>query len=94
VRKSSRSDLASKLTLDTTELILEVLSLLAEIAFGRIGTDRLDGVPDTLYVALHAFRNDREVFGKCAVIIDQEDVFKVFSCVASNELGNDLRSNG
>jgi hypothetical protein len=94
VREGSRANLASKLTLDTTELVLEVLSLLAEVAFSRVGTDRLDGVSDALYVTLHSLRDDRKVFGKRAIIIDQEDIFKVFGCIAPDELSDDFRSDG
>ena len=69
--ESGGTDLTSELSLNTAELVLQILGLLAEVALCRIRPDRLDSVSDALYIALHALSDDREVVRQGTVIIDE-----------------------
>jgi hypothetical protein len=110
VGESGRTDLTSEGTLDTAELVFEILCsevllvtikaytcsgdlLLAEVSLGRVGTDGLDGVTDAHHIALETIGHDREVLWQRAVIVNEKDVLEGLCCIASNELGHNLRTN-
>lgn len=93
VGECGRADLSSKLTLDTAELVLEILRLLTVVADRAVGTHTLDGVTETFDVALQAVRDNWKVRWQCAVVVNQQDVLEGLRCVAANELGHNLRSD-
>ena len=88
--EGSGADLTGKLTLNTTELVLEILGLLAKVSFRRVGSDGLDGVSNALDVASHAISDNREVVGKGAVVVDEQDVLEVLCSVEADELSDNL----
>jgi hypothetical protein len=110
VREGGRTNLTGEGTLDTTELVFEILCsgmllemigasrrsdlLLAEVSLGRVRADGLDGVANAHHVSLKTVGNDREVLGQCTVVVDEKDVLEGLCCIATNKLSHNLRANG
>lgn len=90
VRESSTADLAGKGTLETRQLVLEILSLLAPGTLGGVGTDTLDGVTDGLDLADEAVTHDGEVGRQSTVVINEEHILEALGLVATNVLGDNL----
>jgi hypothetical protein len=91
--ESGGTNLTSELTLDTAELVLEILGLLAEVALCRVRSDGLDSISDALHIALHSLSDDREVIREGAVVIDEQDVLETLRSIASHELSDDFGSD-
>jgi hypothetical protein len=71
VWESSRADLASKLTLNTAELVLKILGLLTKVALGGVWSDRFDGVANAHGLASQALSDNGEVVRQCTIIVNQ-----------------------
>lgn len=91
--EGSGADLTGKLTLNTTELVLEVLSLLAEVALCRVWSDGFDGVANAHDLAIQALSDNREVVRQRTVIVNEQNVLEILRSITTNKLSNDLRSD-
>ena len=67
--------------------------MLAKVALRPAGSNRFDGVSDALGPASHTFGDDREVLGKSAVIVNEQDILECLCSVASDELCDDFGSD-
>lgn len=94
MRESGTSNLTCEGTLQSTDLVFQVLSLLAECAFGRLRPYRFDGVTDALDFVSQSIAHNREVRRECAIVVDKQHVGEFFRSVASNILSNNLATNG
>lgn len=94
MRECRRPNLPSQSPLKSADLVLQVLSLLAQRAFARLWADGFDRVANTFDFAFHAIADDGEVGGESAVVVDEKDVFEVFSGVAADELSDDFAADG
>jgi hypothetical protein len=68
--KSGTSNLACERSLQPANLVFQVLSLLAESAFRRFWSYRLDCVADAHDFAFQLIAHDREVWRECAIIVN------------------------
>lgn len=93
VRKSGTSDLARKRSLQSTDLVLQVLSLLTQSTFRRSRADRFDRIADALDSAFQLIAHDWEVCWECAVVINKEHVSEPFGSVAPDVLGNNFATD-
>lgn len=93
VRKRGGPDLACKVPLYPAQFVFEVLSLLTERPLGRLGSDQLDRVTDTLDHVGHSIADDGEIRWQRAVVVDEQDVFEPPGCVASDGLGDNLAAH-
>lgn len=91
--EGSGADLTGKLTLNTTELVLEILSLLAEVALCRVWPDGFDGVANAHDLAIQALSDNREVVRQRTVIVNEQNVFEILRSITTNKLSNDFRSD-
>lgn len=71
MRESGRTNLTSKCTLDTRNLVFQILCLLTERSLGRKWTNRLDGVAHTHDLPLESVGDDGEVGRQSAVVVDK-----------------------
>jgi hypothetical protein len=93
VGKSGTSNLACERSLQSADLIFQVLSLLAESTFGRLRSYRLDCIADAHDFAFQLIAHDREILRECAIIVDQENISKPFRRVATDILRNNLTAD-
>jgi hypothetical protein len=85
----SAANFASERSLQSTDFVLEILSLLTQsAAFVLCGAHGLDSVANALYLVGKPVAHDGEVWWKGAVIIEQQDVFETFGGVAANVLSH------
>jgi hypothetical protein len=70
VGKSGTSNLACERSLQSTDLVFQVLSLLAESTFGRFRSYRLDCIADAHDFAFQLIAHDWEIWRECAIIVD------------------------
>jgi hypothetical protein len=93
MRESSTSDLACERSLQSTDLVFQVLSLLAQSAFRRSWAYRFDCVADAHDFAFQLITYDRKVWWECAVVVNEENVSKSFCGVATNVLRDNLATD-
>jgi len=94
VRKSRATDLARKFSLQSTNLVLQILCLLTICPLRRVGSDRLDRIPNNLHFAFEAIADDGEIRRQGAVVVDKQDVGVSFGSVAADVLGDDFAADG
>jgi hypothetical protein len=93
MRKRRTPDLTRQLPLQPTDLILQILRLLAHRALRRIRPDRLDRIPDNFHLPFQAIADYGEVGWQSAVVVDEQDVGVAFGGVAADVLGDDLAAD-
>jgi hypothetical protein len=94
MRKRRAANLARKFSLQSTDLVLQILCLLTICPLRRVGSDRLDGIPNNLHFPLEAIADDGEVRWQGAVVVDEQDVGVSFGGIAADVLGDDLAADG
>jgi hypothetical protein len=93
MRESGTSNLACERSLQSTDLVFQVLSLLAQGAFGRFRAYRFDCIANALDFAFQLITYDRKVRRECAVVVNEENVSKSFCGVATNVLRDNLATD-
>jgi hypothetical protein len=93
VGKSGTSNLACERSLQSADLVFQVLSLLAESTFGRLRSHRLDCIADAHDFAFQLIAHNWEVGRECAIIVDQENISKAFGRVATDILRDNLAAH-
>jgi hypothetical protein len=93
MRKGGTPNLSGERSLQSTKLVLQILSLLAQSASRRIRADGFDRIANAHDFVFKPIAYNREVAWKCAVVVDEEDVGELFGRVAAYVLSNDFASD-
>lgn len=93
MRESCAAYPACKRSLQSTDFILQVLSLLAQRAFKRPRAHGLYRVANAIDIALQPVAHDRKICRQRAVVVDEEDIGEAFRGVAPDVLSYDFATD-
>lgn len=90
--KGYTTDFARKSFGKSGHFVLQILSLLAEIPFRSIRSYSSHNVADTLDIAAQSVGDDGQIWWKCAVIVNEQDMGELAGDETADKLRDDLGS--